>query len=1523
MNLIFIFFSFLAAFGVQSTQSTGPFGGMSGQQPQQSIFGTASTQPLFGSSQPSIFGSTPNTGTTNTFGPQQTTSAFGGTSTSLFGNNPQSNTLFGGNRFGTNASSSPFGNPAIGSTVAVVSGTTIKFNPTAGTDTMMKNGVSTNINTRHQCITCMREYETKSLEELRLEDYTANRKGPQQSSGMFGSTGTQSSSNLFGATSAQPNAFSSTSNTGLFGQNKPSFGSMAPTTSTASSSGLFGSFNQNQNQKSFFASNTSFPSAQTPAPTTSMFGSVSTANPTLNNSFFSGTTNTTATVKPLFGGTTAQPQQPLFGQTSTQNTSLGQKPLFGTTSTSVPQFGTNTTTLFNSNPNTNLFSSSQPSLFNTGNTSTNSLTKPLFTFNNTSTLPLNSSIGGSGVTSTSSLFGNTSSLPAFGNTGSLFGTNQTNFNFGSTNPSFQSNNAFQPNVSLQAMSGTSQGVSNEQLVTRFQTFPYGDSPQLQIDVTVPSNAKMSTKFTTDPKTLNQYKISAKTIDNRPQRFVNNSSKINTMLFDGLEEDNSSENKSAKDIFVRRRNIKKLVFKPKNNSSMSDLNGSQNSSNNSSSFMIKTQQNISGNQFNDSIASNMTSNTINEFIRKDNTFVKQMETNPKSRLTISPSEKRDLEISSEDISLAGEQISESEHYMTALPKCGVILTRSDYYTFPPLEELDNYYDPSTDTCIVPNFTVGRHDYGSIYWDQPIDVKGLNLDQIVHIRRKEVIVYPDEDMAPKVGEGLNRSAQITLDQVWPIDKTTHEIIKDKERLRTMRYTEKVEASTAKLGATFKEYRPDSGSWVFTVKHFSKYGLLEDDDEEEDIPQKAIQKTTPKQTDLKQVIDNKKKLFSEQIEERDIDYNSVLKDLSSNAFDKNVENRDIPLQYLFDEEDEEMYGNGADQSLKLSLQLSTEYSDISKMRSLFDDYEEGVSKKTKTYPIISSQRESKGKLFSPILPSIGRPIVSKRRELSFNADVFAAENKLISDISSVCLSNSPKLQFFNGSRNFIFTKGSTVLICELNLFEFNASVVDRFDKQFKENSNLIQSCDETTVPFVETKEFAKNSYNCLSLELLVETLFGPLTEVTPYTCHQQKIDRILNWLFSANKKLLIPKKSFSKIIHYLSANQLESAVEEALNYQNPRLASLLSFGSSINKDLIISQLDSWKRSKADLFIEYDLIKIYVLMSGLIEWKLSNQTVVKVLEDLNWTQQLALILLYKTPPEVDSNELGLNLLSTSISCLTVKPEEVEYHLLSSSNPWISMCWSPSALDAWFLHESLRAYHVMLDDNDSSTYLSDYIHSLIASQIPDIGWACFVATHIKNDAIRQMIVKEIISRNGRLLKENIDLKEWLLNELHIPSKYLSEALAIESKATFDYTSLAMNLIECKQWGEAHDILMEWVLPQMIINEQNQSIEELIGKLKPNSHLITNWYSNGAHIYETYLKCLKGSNIEDIKAFNIHQLKCYTKRHVLCQSEMTRKVNIIFSELSGGQFAYNTPIPDDYALIELKVNAKNLIKSLA
>ena len=93
--------------------------------------------------------------------------------------------------------------------------------------------------------------------------------------------------------------------------------------------------------------------------------------------------------------------------------------------------------------------------------------------------------------------------------------------------------------------------------------------------------------------------------------------------------------------------------------------------------------------------------------------------------------------------------------------------------------------------------------------------LDLDNIVFIVRKEVEVYPDSSVKPKVGEGLNKSAVVTLDAVWPVDKTTREVISDMNRLDTMGWDRYLEKKCVNMDAKFLEYRPDTGSWVFKVR------------------------------------------------------------------------------------------------------------------------------------------------------------------------------------------------------------------------------------------------------------------------------------------------------------------------------------------------------------------------------------------------------------------------------------------------------------------------------------------------------------------------------------------------------------------------------------------------------------------------------------------------------------------------------------------------------------------------------------
>lgn len=87
-----------------------------------------------------------------------------------------------------------------------------------------------------------------------------------------------------------------------------------------------------------------------------------------------------------------------------------------------------------------------------------------------------------------------------------------------------------------------------------------------------------------------------------------------------------------------------------------------------------------------------------------------------------------------------------------------------------------------------------------------------------------------------QGLNRKAQITLDNVYPKRIGTNTLIKDIEELLKINFAEKLRKITVKKDAKFVDYRPETGSWVFKVDHFSKYGYNDSDEEAEAAAQEA---------------------------------------------------------------------------------------------------------------------------------------------------------------------------------------------------------------------------------------------------------------------------------------------------------------------------------------------------------------------------------------------------------------------------------------------------------------------------------------------------------------------------------------------------------------------------------------------------------------------------------------------------------------------------------------------------------------
>lgn len=153
----------------------------------------------------------------------------------------------------------------------------------------------------------------------------------------------------------------------------------------------------------------------------------------------------------------------------------------------------------------------------------------------------------------------------------------------------------------------------------------------------------------------------------------------------------------------------------------------------------------------------------------------------------------------------------------------VLHSSDYYMEPSAYELATREASDCGYCSrVPNFVVGRVGYGQIKFLSDTDVRWMDLDLIIKFNRHSVLVYGNEDERPPVGQGLNKTAEVTL-----ILQLKSFGLRDSELDKMITCLRK---SSERQGAQFLSFDWRTGEWKFLVQHFSRFGL--DDEEEEDI-------------------------------------------------------------------------------------------------------------------------------------------------------------------------------------------------------------------------------------------------------------------------------------------------------------------------------------------------------------------------------------------------------------------------------------------------------------------------------------------------------------------------------------------------------------------------------------------------------------------------------------------------------------------------------------------------------------------
>ncbi|KAF4504653.1 hypothetical protein G6O67_008078 [Ophiocordyceps sinensis] len=150
---------------------------------------------------------------------------------------------------------------------------------------------------------------------------------------------------------------------------------------------------------------------------------------------------------------------------------------------------------------------------------------------------------------------------------------------------------------------------------------------------------------------------------------------------------------------------------------------------------------------------------------------------------------------------------------------------DYWMVPSKEELLNMNRMQRQR--IDGFTIGRDNVGFIKFKIPVDISGIEIDElcgdVIQLEPRSATVYPNPAKKPPVGKGLNVPAKISLEHSWPRAGRDKQAANDPKRFK-----KHVERLKRIPDTTFEEYNQESGIWTFSVEHFTTYGLDDSDDE-----------------------------------------------------------------------------------------------------------------------------------------------------------------------------------------------------------------------------------------------------------------------------------------------------------------------------------------------------------------------------------------------------------------------------------------------------------------------------------------------------------------------------------------------------------------------------------------------------------------------------------------------------------------------------------------------------------------------
>ncbi|KAF2897029.1 hypothetical protein ILUMI_09145 [Ignelater luminosus] len=799
-------------------------------------------------------------------------------------------------------------------------------------------------------------------------------------------------------------------------------------------------------------------------------------------------------------------------------------------------------------------------------------------------------------------------------------------------------------------------------------------------------------------------------------------------------------------------------------------------------------------------------------------------------------------------------------------CGIKLERSEYYTIPALNEIHKFKNEKGE-CLVKGFTIGRHGYGRVCFPEEINVSNLDLDAIVEFSFREITVYPDDSQKPPVGQGLNRPAEITLEHVWPRHSVTHEVIKDPKEIDKDDFITRLNLLSEKQNAKLVNYFADTGKWVFSVKHFTKFYFDEDIDKNialelnkgecEEEPKVNYSKAEPEITTVQNNISCPLLLPSTNKNNRLALLKSALfkdESTSDNDCTKNSNSTSWEL---------------SDDLVENSLIISHNYMDM----ALF---------KAKSFKI------GWGPKCSFFILNIKLDLNSHKE---YNISTMEIENQS----SNCCMMNLEQ------HLKAVFEE-STITIDKSGIPLFTVN----------ENYNLLIQHQDIASSLNENNMKTASYY--AEVWKLCLALWGP--NATSPTSRRALFS---NWLEECVASYLNNEVNLSattNIFTYLTGHNIKEAAESAMINEFPQLSLLISqAGTNENFKLLMNhQVKQWHRDGMLNLINKEITKIYVLFGGI-----ESISGINVYDKIEWKRTLAMHLWYATSAGTslisaiqayNKNINSLNYINLPIPdyCINSPGQtyDVLYHIMTLFiNPTLVLekvinpnNYTDDPLDyrlSWLLLQIFIALRI----GSISEEVANTVHTNFACQLEDLGlwkWSIFVLLFIKDESAKKYAILDVLGRNLKLnVINDFATEDFLVNDLKIPREWIHSTLIIKSDLLEENAQNYKHYIFISDWYKAHEIAVNSLIPELALMGQYEKLLDILQKLIPGKNNIALWHTQVGLILDI-LKLHKDINIMEnvssqqllIMKQNVVQL-CYRIKHFPL---MTLKHSFVISKFS-------------------------------